>query len=549
MGPMAGSGHYRFAPSFDPTRIDGTAFTDANGFKHAFLVDDPNYTAEFFVPLSVLLDEDGYEVDLTGEVGFDISLIDRDLGDDSARVAVWSNTGTIGSSWTNMDDCGMITFDDTEISEFVTDINLTDGEITENNGTLQIQAEVLPENASNKSLRWTIENIDGKATIDQDGVVTAIIDGDVIVTAWAKDGSYEEGSAYVTISNQIVSIKEVNVIRNPYFDEVNADGTAAGWDNDGGVNNDPVPYVDDGILVCTPGEPAELWNYAFWQNGLTAEQDVDYIYRFVAWADETRTLTTNFEDTEENDWNRYGYSEDPRTSWGGTESDWTFDITPERTRYEFIVRFLSELMNENTVQRVGFELGLSEVDTYFDSIELVNLEDFYRLTDYIPVTDITVTGADGATEVTLDATLQMSAEVLPEEADYRSVKWSVVNGTGGASIDENGLLTPESAGNVTVVASAVDDSEVSGELEVTIGWPEGISPARTNKLKVYPNPAVNELNIVLDRENSKVSIYNSVGVKLEEIVVRGTEYRFDIGSYAPGIYFIKSGNAVTKFVK
>jgi hypothetical protein len=542
-----GNRHYEFAPSFDAGKIDGTATTETNGFQYAFLVDDPNYTAEYFIPLPVLLDDEGYIMDPTREVGFDITLIDRDLGDDSARIAVWSNTGIVDDSWTNMDDCGVITFDDATISTFIEEINLTDGEINENNGKLQIVAEIVPENASNKNLGWKIENSTGKATIDQHGVVRAIIDGEVTVTASALDGSYEEATAYVTISNQIVSVGEVNVFRNPNFDEVNADGTPVGYGFWGGVNNDPAPFVDDGILFLTPGEPAEVWNYEFSQSGLTAEPDIDYIFSFVAWADETRTFTCTFEDNEENEYNRYGHTEDPRVSWGDSRSDWTFDITTEPTRYTFDVLF--DQILENTVQNVTFQLGLSEVDAYMDSLMLVSLEDFYRLTDYMPVEAIIVTGADGAAEVTLDATLQMSAEVLPAEADYPAVKWSVVDGTGGASIDENGLLTPESAGNVTVVASAVDDSNVSGELEVTIGWPEGISPARANRLKVYPNPAVNELNIVLERENSTVSIYNSLGMKLEEIVVRGTEYRLDIGGYAPGIYFIRSGNAVTKFVK
>jgi hypothetical protein len=551
LGPMeGGSGHYQFAPSFDPSRIDGTAYTDATGFSHAFLVDDPNYTAEYFFPLSVLVDKDGYGIDLEGDVGFDISIHDRDLGDDSLRVAVWCNIGTVGDSWSNMDDCGIITFDGASISDYVTEINLTGGEIAENNGKLQIQAEVLPENASNKSLQWTIENTTGKATVDQHGMVTAALDGEVTVTATALDGSYTEGTASVIITNQIVTMKDMNEIRNPYFDQVEGNKMPTEWTFWGGPNGDPAPFVDDGIFILTPAESEDqaVGNYQIRQSNLQAEKDVDYIYRFVAWADETRSIMTNFEDTG-NSWQRYGYSEDDRTSWGGNESDWTFEITTEPTWYEFDVKFLSELMNENTVQSVSFQLGVSPVTVYLDSVELARVDDFNRITEYTPVEFIEVSGADGAETVTLDATLQMSAEVLPEEADYRSVKWSVVNGTGGASIDANGLLTPESVGGVTVIASAVDDSEVKGELEVTIGWPAGISRAETNSLKVYPNPAASELNIVLARENCTVSIYNSVGMKMEEVLVRGTEHKFDISGFAPGIYYIRSDNAVTKFVK
>jgi hypothetical protein len=553
LGPSTGgSGHYQFAPSFDQTKIDGTVTTDANGFSYAFLVDDPNYTAEYFIPLSALLDADGYDINLEGEVGFDISVHDRDLGDDSLRVAVWCNTGAVGDSWSNMDDCGIITFDEASISAYVEEINLTGGEITENNGKLQIQAEVLPESASNKNLLWTIdsENSTGKAKIDQNGVVTAAVDGEVTVTAAAVDGSYTEASTSVIITNQIVTMKDLNEIRNPYFDQVEGNLMPTGWTFWGGPDGAPTPYVADGIFILTPAEleDPQVGYYQVNQQELNAEQDIDYIYRFVAWADENRTIMTNFEDPG-NSWQRYGYSEDDRTSWGGTESDWTFEITPEPTRYEFIVSFLSELMNENTIQKVSFQVGNSPVVVYLDSLELARVKDFDMIVEYTPVAAITVSGAEGATSVTLDATLQMSAEVLPAEADYLSVKWSVENGSGTASIDENGLLTPESVGKVTVIASAVDDSGVQGELEVSIGWAAGISQSDINRIKVYPNPAVNELNIILDRENSSVSIYNSAGMKLDEVEVRGTEYRLDIGGYAPGIYYIRTGSGAVKFVK
>ena len=53
---------------------------------------------------------------------------------------------------------------------------------------------------------------------------------------------------------------------------------------------------------------------------------------------------------------------------------------------------------------------------------------------------------------------------------------------------------------------------------------------------------MNELNVVLNAENTTVSIYNSVGQKMAQVVVSGTEYKFDISSYAAGIYFVKTRN-------
>ena len=91
----------------------------------------------------------------------------------------------------------------------------------------------------------------------------------------------------------------------------------------------------------------------------------------------------------------------------------------------------------------------------------------------VAVTGITVTGAGSATTiVTAEGTLQMSAAVLPEGATNKEVTWSVVDGTGKATINETGLLKATagtaSNGTVTVTATANDGSGITGTLVITI---------------------------------------------------------------------------------
>lgn len=89
------------------------------------------------------------------------------------------------------------------------------------------------------------------------------------------------------------------------------------------------------------------------------------------------------------------------------------------------------------------------------------------------VTGITVTGASDATSVASGETLQMSAAVLPANALDMSVTWSVIDGTGTATISESGLLSATSAGSVTVKAIANDGSEIEGTLACTVTAPSG----------------------------------------------------------------------------
>jgi uncharacterized protein YjdB len=87
----------------------------------------------------------------------------------------------------------------------------------------------------------------------------------------------------------------------------------------------------------------------------------------------------------------------------------------------------------------------------------------------IPVSGITVTGAGGATTITVDdGTFQLGANVAPSNATNKTVTWSISNGTGQASISTSGMMTAIANGNVTAKATANDGSGVYGILVITI---------------------------------------------------------------------------------
>ena len=87
----------------------------------------------------------------------------------------------------------------------------------------------------------------------------------------------------------------------------------------------------------------------------------------------------------------------------------------------------------------------------------------------ILVTGITVNSAGYATTIETNVgTLQMTASILPVNATYPNVQWSVANGTGKATIDGNGLLTAYSNGTVTVNAKSMDGSYITASKLITI---------------------------------------------------------------------------------
>jgi hypothetical protein len=111
---------------------------------------------------------------------------------------------------------------------------------------------------------------------------------------------------------------------------------------------------------------------------------------------------------------------------------------------------------DSPARETGIDVGL---ESDFSSNVVSSPPDIgaYEYGSYsvIPVTAVTVTGAGDATTITVDnGTLQMSAHIDPHNATDQTVVWSVINGTGSATISATGLLTAITNGTVTVKATS-----------------------------------------------------------------------------------------------
>jgi hypothetical protein len=81
--------------------------------------------------------------------------------------------------------------------------------ITTMGGTLQMEAMLMPAFAADTTVTWSVTNGTGAATIDAMGVLTAVSDGMVTVTASANDTSGISGSVDIDISGQNASLDEL----------------------------------------------------------------------------------------------------------------------------------------------------------------------------------------------------------------------------------------------------------------------------------------------------------------------------------------------------
>ncbi|MFA7020822.1 MAG: ice-binding family protein, partial [Bacilli bacterium] len=103
--------------------------------------------------------------------------------------------------------------------------------ITVNGGTLQMSVEILPSNASNKSVIWSVENVTGEALISPLGLLSALADG--VVNVKATSANYPDifGVKAITISNQAAESKAalVDAVEAAIFNknsvEISVDGS------------------------------------------------------------------------------------------------------------------------------------------------------------------------------------------------------------------------------------------------------------------------------------------------------------------------------------
>jgi len=70
----------------------------------------------------------------------------------------------------------------------------------------QYTAVVLPVDATDPSVTWSVEDGTGQATIDSSGLLTAVAAGTVTVVATANDGSGVYGEKAVSIVIKVTDI-------------------------------------------------------------------------------------------------------------------------------------------------------------------------------------------------------------------------------------------------------------------------------------------------------------------------------------------------------
>ncbi len=94
---------------------------------------------------------------------------------------------------------------------------------------------------------------------------------------------------------------------------------------------------------------------------------------------------------------------------------------------------------------------------------------------------------------------------------------------------------------------------VDCDFNTVIGLPTNVDEVSNQNLaiKLYPNPTNGDLNVSVSNEmfGEEISVFDIGGSKILSRVVSTTNIQLETANFATGVYFLKVGNCIRKFVK
>ena len=360
--------------------------------------------------------------------------------------------GTCTITCTAKDGGGASATCELTVIQLVTDIALNQPTISLNVGTTsQLSATVLPANASNHGVTWTF-SVEGVATVDADGLVTAVSRGTCTITCTAKDGSGVVATCEVT-ANQLVtniSLSQSTLSMNSGSTAqlsatvlpANANNTSVTWTS----SDEDVATVDaDGLVTAIAGGSCTITATAADGSGVSASCEVTVIQLVTSITLSHTTLALQPE----------GYQK------------LTAAVLPSNASNKGVTWTSSdESVAEVTSNGFVSAIGLGTCTITCTAKDASGVSATCEVTVMLqPVTDITLSSS--TLGLSVDDTHRLTATVLPSDADNPNLTWTSSDET-IATVDQTGLVTGIAEGTCTITVSATDGSDVSATCLVNV---------------------------------------------------------------------------------
>ena len=407
--------------------------------------------------------------------------------------------------------------------------------------TLQMLAAILPVNATDQTVTWSVTNGTVTATINGTGLLSGLTQGTVTVIATANDGSGIIGQLEITVTGPI----DVNTI------------TVTGQGGATTVAEGSTLQMLATILPANATDQTVTWSVT---NG-TGTATINGTGMLSGLTEGTVTVTATANDGSgivgQLEITVIGPIDVNTITVTGQGGATTVDegstlqmlaaILPANATDQTVTWSVTNGTGTATINGVGLLSGLTEgtvtvIATANDGSGVVGqLEITVTEAINVLIQNLTILTPNGQDVITdMNGTLQMILTIYPGNATNHSVTWEVINQTGEASINTTGLLSAISNGTVLVKVTANDGSEMTAEKVITINMVEEVNGINDNEVvivNVYPNPFTDRISIN-SSVNGLVSVFDLAG----QLVYNGSseinESFIDLEYLEKGIYML-----------
>ncbi|MFY0607654.1 MAG: Ig-like domain-containing protein [Cyclobacteriaceae bacterium] len=355
-----------------------------------------------------------------------------------------------------------------------------------------LQAQIMPENADDKSVTWSSSHPD-IATVDQNGVVTAVSLGETTIKATSNTNTSISGETKVSVGEYIAPFLKFDDDTKYLTTEYEVGGKLdVSFEFHAGTGNtlqNPIKvflrhiHIDNGAWTIANDKVMELSSY-------------------VGSVTESVTASISLE-----------------------------GVTPTASLPEgdFYYLFVKCWYSSGETADIGLQpINIVERNIAVASISL------------------------NQTEVTLKNigdTHQLLSTVMPENATNQEVTWSTSNAA-IVEVDDNGLITAVAEGNAKITATTTDGGKTAeANVTISIEQPSPLLLSEKKGFTIWPNPALESFHLDFDKDiiGAYLELYNTAGKLIYAQTITALDNEISLKGFTPGIYLIKLNNGIKMF--
>ncbi|MDR1764039.1 MAG: Ig-like domain-containing protein [Dysgonamonadaceae bacterium] len=413
----------------------------------------------------------------------------------------------------------------------VSGVSVSPASVTLNVGQTQaLTATVTPSDATNQNVTWSSSD-ESIATVSSTGTVTAVAAGTATITVTTEDGGY---TATCTVTVNPIAVTGVSVSPTSVTLSIGQTRALTATVTPSNAANKNVTWSSSNASVATVSSDGTVTAVAAGTATITVTTaDGGYTA--------TCTITVNSATVDVT-----GVSVSPTSvtlNVGQTQA-LTATVTPSDATNQNVTWSSSDA----SVATVSSDGTVTAVAAGTATITVTTEDGGYTATCTITVNQATV----DVTGVTLDktsisimnhSTAQLTATVLPDNADNKSVIWSTSDAS-IATVSSTGLVTAVGEGEATITVTTVSGF-YTATCAVTVTHDTGLD-AISSEVKVY----VQDGNLYVESPVvEKVSVYSISGTMLYTAVKPAGKALITLDAARNGIFVIKGTGWVKKAVK